>query len=728
MSLRSLHQGLRTALFACSLAFPISAFAAQTVTLQGNLPAALASAKRLNRVAGGEKISLALVLPLRNQGQLDDLLQRLYTPGDLMYGQYLTSSQFAEQFSPTQADYDAVIAFAKSQGLTVVSTHPNRTIVDVVGNAQTVERAFGVQLNQYQLENGRIFRAPSSEPQIPAQLSGRLVGVLGLDNSAVWHAHHARRSSAPASAGAPGTAPVPAPNAPGSGPGGGLAPNDIKAAYNLNGIGTSGVGQSLALFELDGYLASDIAKYEGQFGLPNVLLQNILVDGFDGSAGGDAIEVVLDIDMQIALAPNINKILVYEAPNSFAGVVDTYNRIATDNLAKSVSTSWGLAEQYNSTSGRKTENQTFQQMAVQGQSIFAASGDSGAYADGSTISVQDPASQPFMTVVGGTTLTTKSTGGAWKSETNWNNNSGSGGGGISTLWAKPAYQSFFGISSTFRNEPDVSLNADPYTGYAIYLGGWTTVGGTSAAAPLWSAYVACVNQGRIATGKTTLGFANPLIYKIGAGSRFAPDFHDIKDNSTNRFYHAMPGYDNSTGWGTINAGLYADLVNGTFGPPPPPPPFQLLGNPGFEKGASGAPWVGTSGLFDNSADEAAHSGTWKAWLGGYGTVHTDTLTQKVAIPYNSVNVMLSYWLHVDTQETTTSTANDTLNVQIRSESGALLETLGSYSNLDAATGFTQMTFDLNAYKGQTIQLYIVSVENGSRTTSFIMDDFAMTTK
>ena len=531
------------------------------------MPPILRSAQRLNRVAASEQISLALVLPLRNQDQLADLLHRLYTPGDLMYGKYLTSSQFTQQFAPTPADYQTVIAFAQSQGLTVTNTHPNRTIVDVVGNAQTVEQAFAVQLHQYKA-NGRVFRAPSNEPMIPAQLSGRISAVVGLDSAALLRTHNREKTAAPQGV-VPqgGTGSGSHPRQTGSGPGGALAPSDIKTAYNLNGINANGAGQTLGLFELDGYNASDISSYENYFGLPNVPLQNVLIDGYNGGAGGNANEVTLDIELQIALAPSISKIYVYEGPNSYGGLVDTYNRIATDNLAKSISTSWGVPEVYLGSSVRTSENQAFQQMAAQGQSIFAAAGDWGAYDTGSSLSVDDPASQPYMTGVGGTSLTTNGPGGAWKSETTWNGGSvsgGAGGGGISTIWAKPSYQANFGLSSSFRNVPDVSLDADPNNGYSVFFnGGWTIFGGTSCAAPLWSAFVACVNQGRAAAGKSTVGFANPLIYQLGASTDYGTDYYDIADNSTNLYYHATTGYDNATGWGTINgAGLYPDMVNG----------------------------------------------------------------------------------------------------------------------------------------------------------------------
>ena len=154
---------------------------------------------------------------------------------------------------------------------------------------------------------------------------------------------------------------------------------------------------------------------------------------------------------------------------------------------------------------------------------------------------------------------------------------------------------------------------------------------------------------------------------------------------------------------------------------------QLLGNPGFENGSSNpAPWTVTSGVIDNnSTSEAPHAGAWKAWLNGYGSVHTDTLFQSVTISSNATTATLSFWLHIDTAETSTGTAYDTLKIQIRNSSGTVLSTLASYSNLSAKTGYTQVSFDLAAYKGQTIQVYLTGVEDSSLKTSFVVDDFLL---
>src|SRR5579871_587005 len=504
------------------------------VALSGHLPPVIAQANAIAPTDAEEQVPLALTLPLRNEALLDEILTRLYDPNDPLYGHYLTSQQFRDNFAPTQADYNALAAFARAQGLSVTHSHSNRLLLNVSGPAAAVAQAFHVGLMRYRTANHTEFRAPTSEPQVPASIARVLSGVIGLDNAALWRPHGIRRNLSLLSLN---------PHTIGSGPFGGMSPSDIRTAYNLSGSTLTGAGQTLALFELDGFTQSDITTYENKFGLPNVPLQTVLVDNFSGQAGSGASEVTLDIELQIALASGVNKILIYEGPDTTStGVVDTYNQIASDNLAKQISTSWGAPENQLSTSTLNSENAIFKQMAAQGQSLYAAAGDSGAYDDGFTLSVDDPASQPYVTGVGGTSLSTNGPGGSYLSETTWNAGSvrrGAGGGGISGFWPIPSYQSDLIStaslgSQTMRNVPDVSLNADPEAGYAIYFDGqWGVFGGTSCGSPLWAAFTALVNQQRTTNGAATLGFANLALYQIGDGTNYSSDFHDIADSSTN---------------------------------------------------------------------------------------------------------------------------------------------------------------------------------------------------
>jgi kumamolisin len=525
---------------------------------------AMHNAHYIGRVASGSRIQLSITLPLRNQDKLTDLLRRLYTPGDPLYGKYLTSDEFNAQFAPTQADYDAVVAYAQSQGLTIIQKYTGRTVLAVSGSAQTVENALGVHLNQFSMTDGRIAYANDAAPQIPKALDGIVSGVVGLDNiSTHLRPYHVRKINSNTAKGGHDI---------GTGPTGGLVPSDMKTAFNLSDVTLKGDGQILGLYELDGYTAANITKYTAQFGLPAATLVNVPVDGGPGTPGDGETEVELDIEMMTALAPNAKTIYIYEGANGTAAQLDGYTKIADDNLAKSVSTSWGIDEA-DSQSTRAGEAAAFQKMNTQGQSLYAAAGDDGAFDDpnSNSVAVDDPASQPFVTGVGGTSLKLTGPGGTYVSESTWNDAEGAGGGGISSVWSKPDYQIGFGSSGTQRDVPDVSLNADPETGYDIYttdtgVTGWERVGGTSAAAPLWAAFTALVNQQRAANPQpnvpATVGFANPQIYAIGKSTHYGQDFHDINDGSSNLFYTAITGYDDATGWGTfIGDNLLTDLAN-----------------------------------------------------------------------------------------------------------------------------------------------------------------------
>ena len=154
---------------------------------------------------------------------------------------------------------------------------------------------------------------------------------------------------------------------------------------------------------------------------------------------------------------------------------------------------------------------------------------------------------------------------------------------------------------------------------------------------------------------------------------------------------------------------------------------QLLGNPGFETG-SASPWSATAGVINaNGAGETSHSGSWYAWLDGYGTTHTDTLSQSVTIPAGCTGTTFSFWLHIDTAETTTTTAFDTLKVQVLNSSGTVLSTLATFSNLNHITGYAQHSYSLSSFAGQKITLKFTGTEDASLQTSFVVDDTAANT-
>ncbi len=645
-----------------------------SMRLPGHVPAAVGRAQALGRLPSSQTLTLALALPLRDPGGAESFLERLYDPADPLYQHYITPAEFTRRYSPTQQSYDAVIAFARAHGLVVNHTTPNRVLLSVSGPAAAVEAAFAVRLGRYQAADGRVFYAPDTDPAIPASLIGRLSGVAGLDNAGLRRPLFRRRGAGLPSTLRPlvPTAPKPrslkpafgafAPAEIGTDPNtGALTPRDIKTAYNLTTTPLTGAGQTMGLYELDGYLPSDITTYNSTYGLTSIPLENVLTGGFDGSAGGNAGEVTLDIEVMNALAPGASKLIVYEAPNGTASSAELYNVIAMENRAKEVSVSWGLAEDQIDSGSVSIENSAFTQMAMQGQSVFIAAGDNGAYTDGATLSVSDPSSNPLVTSVGGTTLSVNGAGGPYLSETTWGTPSpvappplppdGGGGGGISTLWPLPKYQVGVGQSATQRNLPDVALDADPNTGYAIFLKGqWTVFGGTSVAAPLWAAFTTLANQQRAKYGEPLIGFANPLIYQIGKSASYSAGFHDIKDNSTNFFYRATTGYDDATGWGSFNGAgllpLFAPAPNTTTGAIAsvtltPNPVVGGLGVTGTVTLANPAP-AGGATVTLASTDDAAAPVPASVFIAAGQTTGTFTFTTGVTTTGTTVTVTATF--------------------------------------------------------------------------------------
>jgi subtilisin family serine protease len=187
---------------------------------------------------------------------------------------------------------------------------------------------------------------------------------------------------------------------------------------------------------------------------------------------------------------------------------------------------------------------------------------------------------------------------------------------------------------------------------------------------------------------------------------------------------STPNKVTGAGTGSPNRLLFSQL--GGAPPPPPPPGTELLANKGFESG--NVTWVATAGVITNSTGQTPRTGSFYAWLDGYGTTHTDSLYQQITIPSTATTVTLSFWLKITTAETTTTTAFDTLRVQIRNSSNTVLSTLATYSNLNKTTGYVQKTFDVTSFKGQTVRIYFLGVEDSSLQTSFVIDDTSCMTQ
>jgi uncharacterized repeat protein (TIGR01451 family) len=487
---------------------------------------------------------LAIGLPLRNRLELSELIQRISDPASPDYRRYLTPEQFTERFGPTAEEYQRVVEFARTNGWTITGLHPNRMLLDVSAATADVERALGVTMLLYaHPTEPRMFYAPDSEPLVPAKIP--VLHVSGLNNFLIPHPAGLRpgRSGTQSGPVAQGGS---APDGSGS-----YAGNDFRGAY-ARSVSLNGAGQMVGLLEFDGYYPADIASYQSQLSLAHVPIINVTMDQFDGTPGGNNVEVALDIEMVSAVAPGLSAVIVYEGgPKGL--VDDILNRMATDNLARQLSASWTFPID-------STSEQIFLQFIAQGQSYFNASGDNGAYSG----LVDTPADEPYITVVGGTVLTTTGKGGAWSGETCWNRGgtgrtAGASGGGFSTVYPIPSWQQAVDMSSnggsrTMRNLPDVSAVGDGV--WVTYNNGSSeTVGGTSCSTPLWAGFMALVNQQAAGFGQPPVGFLNPAIYRIGLSAGYSTNFHDIvtgnntNSSSPNAFF-AVPGYDLCTGWGS----------------------------------------------------------------------------------------------------------------------------------------------------------------------------------
>ena len=600
---RLLEAALATAILALG---PRDASAAESsVVLPGHIPHQIRAATQLERAPADERVDLSLAVRV-DQALLDRTLAQLYGPKASARGKFLSSSEFARTFD-LENKRQKIKEFAQAAGLTVNAgtDRPGSLIVKVYGPSGAVENAFGVQLHHYRSADGHVFRANDAEPSIPVSLAPHLGAVLGLSNfRGARKPHMARRRPDAVRAGRAGRASPALSGA--TGPGGGLAPADIKRIYGLSGA-LNGSGQTVAIYELDGYAQSDINKYTAQFSLPGNTPTCLSEDGTCSECGanqdqpctaatlghgtasngdGGMIEVALDIDLMIALAPDA-QILVYTARNSGSGPLNALDEIATDDRAQVVSTSWGEDEESLGSPEMNSESAIFERMAAQGQTVFASAGDFGAY-DASGLSVSyagslltdDPASQPYVTGVGGTSLS--GTIGSALTETVWNEGchsndnpgancaiNGAGGGGVADFdgnWPLPSYQAGIATaySSSFRNVPDVALNADPDTSpYSICVGDscnncgsdcTTLIGGTSAATPLWASLTTLVNQQHASAGGSPVGFVNPSLYSLGTSASSGTVFNDITNGDVGYApYAAGPGYDDSSGWGSFHA-------------------------------------------------------------------------------------------------------------------------------------------------------------------------------
>jgi subtilase family serine protease len=542
----------------------------------GAAPSVPAGAHAIGLAQASARLDFDVVLQPRNANGLQALATAVSTPGSAQYGHFLTTAQYAARYGQAPATIKRIDSALRHVGLAPGKISANNLVIPVSTTVGQASASLHTRFENYRLASGRMALANTSAPRLPATVARVTQSVIGLNTlltvqpnppKAVAHASHPAAASANAAGPKACAAAVSA-----AGSFGSWTYTQLAKAYSLTGLYAKnhlGRRATIALFELQRYSSKDVRSFQHCYGT-SAKVTTVRVNG--GSAPGPGIEATLDIDTVIGLAPKAH-VLVYEAPGNNFGksAIDEYTRIVDQRRAQVLSTSYGACEKLIKEIAPgliKSENTVFQQAALEGISIFAASGDSGSEAcnqagAGNELAVQDPASQPFITGVGGTDLTKL---GPKPTERVWNESAiseGAGGGGISSVWRKRSWQKGRGVISRFssrrpchakrgdcREVPDVSASADPSHGYLIFFGGaWTAVGGTSGAAPLWGAMLADIDA---QTSHARFdGFLNPRLYRLGKGN-----LNDVKVGNNDYTkthggrYHATTRYDMASGLGT----------------------------------------------------------------------------------------------------------------------------------------------------------------------------------
>jgi subtilase family serine protease len=508
---------------------------------------------------------------------------------------FLRPGQFGQLFGPPPSEVTAVDAVLRSDGLHPGQVTSNRLSIPVTARVWALDRAFHVRLASYRMPDGRAAFTTQAPPSISAAVAPDIQGVIGLSDldqpQSLLARSRVARSAPAASQEARQTTAGPTPCAPATNAAsidGSYTADRLASYYGmppLYSLGDFGQGVNIAIVEFEPDLRTDIAAYQACFGT-KATVNYIPVDGGAGSGDGGG-EAALDIEDAIGLAPRAT-IDVYQAPgwDGSAGrdgdqyVYDLYSAIMNDDTDQVVSTSWGSCELDADSSLISSEQSLFSQAATQGQTVFAAAGDFGStdcFSDSGSpnefsLSVDDPASQPYVIGVGGTSIGTDS-------QTVWNDSTGAGGGGVSAVWCLPSYQDQPGVPGLIgpnsvpdrddcttgwaREVPDVSADADPETGYVTYWNGsWQAgEGGTSAGAPLWAAAAALVDSSPFCAdygSKDATGTLFRSLYSVAESNHYSDALYDVTSGNnvyppsgySGDLYPASTGYDMASGLGT----------------------------------------------------------------------------------------------------------------------------------------------------------------------------------
>jgi subtilase family serine protease len=539
-----------------------------------------------------QQISVVLTLPLSDPKGAADFVDHVSRRGDPLFHQYLTPQEFAQRYGASESDYVAIKQWAAANGLSVTEESIARTALTVRGTVGQLQSIFNTQINNYRSPSGAEFYSAAVAPTVPEAIADKTSAVIGLTDGAkytpqgkVGQVMGENPSDQPAN----NTV-----NVGGTGPGTYYSAADLRTIYQIPTFGNLDTKTVVALFEQGGFFKSDVETYLNRMKLPHPPVTFVPVDKYNGSVDSLQVELeaVLDIDMVIAINPHVHEVLVYEdGIDTFpVALLDTLTQVADDKTAQVLSISYGQDEGLQGKAAIKAENTALVQLASEGITVVASSGDYGAYGNGYQgphypYNVSDPASQPYVTGVGGTTLFTGA-GQQYVSEQVWNTSDLvvlASGGGISDVWKFPSFQGemdpFFithqGGSLKYRNVPDVSAVGDSNTGPAVYSrlnGGWLSAGGTSVAAPIWASYLGIVNVGMRYSGLGDIGFFNPILYDVGYWLR--PFVTSVKHNPANNAITTngygqpsqflYPIVDGNNGYTTVYPGYPGYSAGGTF--------------------------------------------------------------------------------------------------------------------------------------------------------------------
>ncbi|MHB1981444.1 MAG: S53 family peptidase [Sulfobacillus sp.] len=474
----------------------------------------------------------------------------------------LSKAAVDQLMAPAHAAVQRTLAYLERSGLKVSNWAFPGLTADFSGPVRAVERAFSCGMLEASRDGLTLYRN-RGEPQLPPTLAATVLAVIGLES--LTRAKPAFRW--------PFQHPFPA-NA-----GRGFYPDDIISAYNLPDT-LSGEGQRLVLMEFSsGFNPGDVNAFWDQHRIMRPTVQVVSVDGTanDGGVAPQDAECTLDLEWAGAIAPGAELVVMQSSAGtsdlSFArSMLMALDQVyGLDPLPGAVSISYGDAESHFPKRALMAWDLLVSRLSLAGCTVLAASGDRGAYGEAGPgrpyPHVDAPASLPHLVAVGGTTLTLTADL-QRKTETGWSdtNNNGASGGGVSLMFARPTWQESVNVPLNpvgryGRGVPDVALNADPDTGYAItFQGQRTVIGGTSASTPITAGLITLINEARTQAGRGPVGFVTPRLYKLGPSAAF----HDILEGNNSipgvSGYRCGPGWDAVTGWGSVDGGRLLDAL------------------------------------------------------------------------------------------------------------------------------------------------------------------------